>query len=334
MSEDFRLLPSDEFAHTPDAAINYNESIYTNAFDRKTGVGGWMRVGNRVNEGYAEKSVVLYLPDGRIACAFGRPSISTNAVFDADGLKVDIVEPFRHLRHSYAGEIMVLSDRNLLRDPSTLFEKADRVQADIVWDHRSSWPLHGGEPTRDDVRTMYGRDFSRGHFNQHSVVTGHVAIGDERWEVDGFGWRDHSWGPRYWQNLFIHRLFMATWPSGKGASLLKIFSPDGIGRSEGALLIDGEYHDVMDLSVVTDWDDNKEPTRIGLAVRTATRSERIDIEIITAAPLRNRRKDGDVTLMSRIVEANARYRWGGEECWGMVEYIERVDDGRLVGWPI
>ena len=38
-------------------------------------VGGWFRCGNRANEGYAEMTVCLYLPDGRVAFMFKRPEI-------------------------------------------------------------------------------------------------------------------------------------------------------------------------------------------------------------------------------------------------------------------
>ena len=69
---DFIMRPEDEFMHAPGASINFNESVYTNGFDISSPVGGWMRLGNRVNEGYSELSVCLYLPDGRIACQFQR----------------------------------------------------------------------------------------------------------------------------------------------------------------------------------------------------------------------------------------------------------------------
>ena len=82
-----RLLPEDEYTHTPDAASNYNESMYFNVFDAKTKVGGWFRIGNRPNEGYAEMSVCLYLPGGRVGFMFARPKISNNDAMDAGGLK-------------------------------------------------------------------------------------------------------------------------------------------------------------------------------------------------------------------------------------------------------
>ena len=104
-----RLAPEDEFTHDPGEAQNYNESMYFNVFDAEAKTGGWFRIGNRPNEGYAEVSVCLYLPDGRVAFTFGRPTISDNAAMNAGGLKVDVVEPFKRLKVSFSGKALVLA---------------------------------------------------------------------------------------------------------------------------------------------------------------------------------------------------------------------------------
>ena len=92
------LEPEDEYPHEPDEAQNYNESMYLNGFDVDQEVGGWFRLGNRVNEGYAEMSVCLYLPGGRVGFMFGRPHIDTNKEMRAGGLAIEVIEPFKHLR--------------------------------------------------------------------------------------------------------------------------------------------------------------------------------------------------------------------------------------------
>jgi hypothetical protein len=51
--------------------------------------------------------------------------------------------------------------------------------------------------------------------------------------------------------------------------------------------------------------------------------------------LRNRRKlDEKTTLVSRIFEAFTRFEWDGVVGYGQSEYIERIEDGRLVGYPL
>src|ERR1700735_5248637 len=112
----YRLDAQDEYPHTPSAEPHFNESVYCNGFDRRSGAGGWMRLGNRVNEGYAELSVCLYLPDGRVACQFQRPEIAANDRFSAGGLRFECIEPFKAVRMTYEGELLLLDDPNMLRD--------------------------------------------------------------------------------------------------------------------------------------------------------------------------------------------------------------------------
>jgi hypothetical protein len=330
----FRLEARDEYPHRPDQSSNFNESVYTNAFDSASGVGGWMRLGNRVNEGYAELSVCLYLPDGQIACQFQRPSIAANDRFDAGGLRVDVVEPLRRIDMAYAGELLLLDDAEMLREPERMFKEARRVPGAVRWEHSAASPPHGGEPRSADVPTMYGRDFSLGHFNQHTRVRGHIEVGDRRWTIDGRGWRDHSWGPRYWQSIFWYRLFMANFADGRGLMLLKIADRDGHARRMGVLLVDGAYEDVVDMDVITEWSDKQDPRRIHLSVRTPQRSAMIVADIATLAPLRNRRKADGQVLVSRVAEGYTRFTWDDVPGFGMTEYIERIENGKPIGYPL
>ena len=52
------------------------------------------------------------------------------------------------------------------------------------------------------------------------------------------------------------------------------------------------------------------------------------------APLRNRRQAGDDILVSRIAEGFTRFDWNGVAGYGMTEYIERIENGSLVGYPL
>ena len=49
-----RLEPVDEYTHQPSADATFNESMYFNVYDPAAGVGGFFRIGNRVNEAMAE----------------------------------------------------------------------------------------------------------------------------------------------------------------------------------------------------------------------------------------------------------------------------------------
>jgi len=332
--DDFLMRPEDEQTHAPDDSPNFNESVYTNGFDSVSPVGGWMRLGNRVNEGYAELSVCLYLPDGRIACQFRRPSIGANDRFAAGGLSYAVIEPLRKVSMTYEGDLVIVDDPEALRDPQSLFKTAPKVPGRVHWTHEAESPIHGGEPTSDAVPTMYGRDFSLGHFNQHGRVRGEIRVGDETWPIDGHGWRDHSWGPRYWQAIFCYRLFLANFPDGDGLMLLKITDARGVSRRLGVLLVEGRYEEVVDLDLSTDWTDRQDPAFVRLGVRTAQRKAIITGEILRLAPLRNRRPADGAMLESRIAEGFTRFSWNGRRGFGMSEYIERIESGVLSGYPL
>jgi hypothetical protein len=332
-----RLDPRDEYPHAPDDAVNFNESVYVNAFDSALRMGGWMRLGNRVNEGRAELSVCLYLPDGRVACQFGRPEIVTNDAFDAGGLRYTVSDPFRRLEIRYEGELLLLDDPSALRDPAAALATAPRVPGLVQWELRGVSPAHGGEPTSAEAAadTLYGPDFSRGHFNQHVAASGSIRVGDEHWEIDGLGWRDHSWGPRYWQAIWAYRLFLGNLGEDRGFMLLKNLDETGASRRLGVLLVDGAYEEVLDLDVITEWSPLRDPLGATISVRTARRQEVIRSRVLTLAPLRNRRKVDGQILVSRVAEGFTEYCWGERVGYGMTEYIERLgEDGEPVGYPL
>jgi hypothetical protein len=94
--------------------------MYFNVFDHDTKMGGWFRLGNRPNEGYAEMTCCLYLPDGRIGFMFGRPRIKNNDEFNAGGMVFKVLEPFKKLTISYSGKILILDDQNKWLIPARL----------------------------------------------------------------------------------------------------------------------------------------------------------------------------------------------------------------------
>ena len=100
-----RREPEDDLFHAPDDDQNYNESRYYNFYDPGAspdgGLGGWIRMGNRPNEGYAEMTVCLYLPDGRVGFMFKRPHIEGHVAHDAGGLKFDVVTPYEEHHVTY-----------------------------------------------------------------------------------------------------------------------------------------------------------------------------------------------------------------------------------------
>ena len=325
---------SDEFSHRPTKDENFNESVYVNGFEVDRGIGGWMRIGNRPNEKHAEVQLCFYLTDGRLACQFLRPQLSGNTDFASGGLAYRVVTPSKEVEMSYEGEVLLVDNPELLRSPASLFKDAPRAPASILYRLTATSPVHGGIPASASQETMYGRNFSYGHFFQQMETVASIDIGDESWQFAGGGWRDHSWGPRFWTNIYYYRLYIANFGPDRGMTLLKITDRDGKTRREGVLQYDGDYEPVTDLDIITEWTQSKDPRYIEMNVQTPNRRVRMSGDVMLVAPLRNKRTVGRELLESRISEGLTEWRWEGRKGIGITEYIEFLENGEPVGYPL
>ncbi len=334
------LEPEDEYTHEPDEAPNYNESMYLNAFDVEQQVGGWFRLGNRVNEGHAEMSVCIYLPerDGvrPVAFAYGRPQIETNDVMDAGGLSIEVVTPFEHLKVRYRGKICVLDEPGQMADPRTAFKENPWEECEVDLDFRGFSPMYGGKPVYADdgseLEVDAERSFAKAHYEQHCTVTGTIRVGDVTIDMDGLGLRDKSWGPRHWQAISWYRWLPMVFSSDPEASP-KAMMISIIGGRPGGMVLEGdEYHLIRDCSIESGWDDDKYQTAMRCHVETDHDSYDVTGEVISLIPLRNRRTDPEGNeLFTRITEAMTRFECRGQTGIGMSEYLDQIVDGEPQG---
>ena len=156
MKEEYivKLEPEDEYTHAPDKSLNYNESMYFNLFDHKQRIGSWFRLGNRPNEGYAEMTCCIYLPDGTVGFMFGRPSILDNNSFDAGGMIFEVVDPFKRLKVDYKGKVLLLSEPQQMMNPKEAFKSNPTVDCEVSLDIKGESPMFGGETLKKDGSSM------------------------------------------------------------------------------------------------------------------------------------------------------------------------------------
>lgn len=322
------LEPEDEYPHQPEAASNYNESMYLNGFDAERQVGGWFRLGNRVNEGYAEMTVCVYLPGGRVGFVYARPPIETNEKMEAGGLSIEVVEPFQHLQVRYRGKVCLLERPKEMAEPRQAFKENPWVECEVDLDYRGVSPMYGGKPVYEDggeVEQEAEKSFAKAHYEQHCRVTGTIRVGDEVIDLDGLGLRDKSWGPRYWQAIEWYRWLPMTF-SEDFAMMISVVG----GRPGGMVLVGDEYHLIRDCTIESEWDDDDYQTAMRCSVTTDRATYEVTGEVLSLIPLRNRRTDADGNeLTTRITEAMTRYECDGQVGIGMSEYLDQVVDGRV-----
>ena len=162
------IRPEDDYTHELGPEANFNESVYFNFFDRQQSRGGFVRIGNRANEGYAEVTVIVWNPDGSAYFNYAKPDISDNDSWNAGGLTIDVQNPGERVRTLYTGEPLFMSNPLDMKDPGKAFKANPRrpIKLDLI--HTAVGPLYGHVGKAGD-----GNEFARSHSEQH--MTGRIV---------------------------------------------------------------------------------------------------------------------------------------------------------------
>ena len=129
-------------------------------------------MGNRVNEGYAELTVCLYLPDGSVGFMFKRPKIETNAEHNAGGLRFEVIEALRGAPHHLRRQgLRARPTRARWPSRARRSRNNPHVACTIDLHLKAVGPAWGGEPEWEEGEEKPDLDpekmFARGHTEQH-----------------------------------------------------------------------------------------------------------------------------------------------------------------------
>ncbi|HEX9530930.1 MAG TPA: hypothetical protein VF954_07320 [Acidimicrobiales bacterium] len=322
-----RLEPQDEYMHELGPELNFNESMYFNLYDPRARLGGFFRLGNRANEGTAEMTVCLYLPDGRVGFMFQRPKITNNDAFNSGGLAFEVIRPFEELEVSYGGKVVLLDDPLAVADPKRAFTENPSIDCSVKLTYTRVSTMFGGES--DQPTEAAGEEFARGHYEQLVAGVGTISVGEQTWEVEGYGLRDHSWGPRYWQAPWFYRWLTANFGPNFGFMASRSTRRDGKARTGGFLWDGTGMHIVDHVEISTIWSgEDSYHAEIEAVLRRGDNETRVKGRVINLVPLRNRRED----LVTRISEGMTEWTLeDGQVGYGLSEYLDQIIDGKPVG---
>lgn len=328
-----RLDPIDEYMHELGPEPNFNESMYFNVYDPATNLGGWFRLGNRANEGTAEMTVCLYLPDGRVGFMFKRPTIASNDAFDAGGMRFSVTTPFEELSVDYSGKVVLLDEPLQMVDPKAAFTTNPYDECEVHLRYLGRSAMFGGEP--DEPHEKPGEEFAKGHYEQLVEARGSIRVGTQEWDVTGFGLRDHSWGPRYWQAPWYYRWLTANFGPDFGFMGSRIARRDGEGTRGGFVWDGTALHLCRDIEVSTSWTGAETyHDEVRATLRAVDGQEwRVTGKVMNLIPLRNRRADPEGNqLVTRISEGLTRWTLDdGRVGYGLSEYLDQMIDDQPVG---
>ena len=308
------IQPEDDYTHPLGPEKNFNESVYFNFFDPSQNRGGFVRIGNRANEGYAEMTVIVWNPDGSALFNYAKPDIDNNDAWDAGGLRIDILEPAERVRTTYDGKALFLTDPRAMKDPGKAFRENPRLPLRIDLEHTAAGPMYGhvGEPGD-------GNDFARAHTEQHMKVAGTIQLGDEApLEFAGWGLRDHSWGPRYWQSTPGYR-----WITGNfGDDLGMVLTTDTNGKGRGVFHEGDELVRVSEVVLEANYEEDTN-YHTGLTAELTLedgRKRTLSGKVMGYIPLRNRREGSQ----THVGEGMTEYTLDGERVgYGLSEFLDQ-----------
>jgi len=316
------IRPEDEYMHELGPEPNFNESMYFNFFDAAQSIGGFVRLGNRANEHRAEMTTTVFLPDGRVLFNFKRPEISNNDAFEAGGMRFEVLRPVEHLKSVYKGSVIELTDPRAMADPRKAFTESPRRKILLDLDYHAVGPLYGNASHQDEESLTAEKQFAKAHYEQHMRVTGRLEWEEGTIEIDAFGLRDHSWGPRYWQALRSYEWLTMNFGDEMSAMVSVIDRGEGAPKVAGVIIENGELDPVVDAQIAAEYEDGGlyHKSLQAQVTTKAGRSLTIDGTVKNFLPLRNRR-EGKTT---HIGEGMTEWRVQGRTGYGLSEFLRQT----------
>jgi hypothetical protein len=321
------LGPCDDALHVAGKDANWNESRYFDFFDAGQDLAGWMRVGQRINEGHAELSICLHLPDGKAAFGFSKVPIA--AMSDsAGGLSFEVVRPFEHCRASFEGSLSLLANPHELLEAGKALRNSPHVPVSLNFDlyGRGLGSVLGADQA--DVAAIFLPGQALGHYQHLVRCSGSLQVGGRLFQVSGRGTRDQSWGPRNWHSKRWFRWLCGAIDDDSGFMLTRSLG-HGASRVGGFMREGSIYHRIDSIELRTERCEAQVFQRsINIVFRSGSRQWQAHGTAMASVPLRHHQGDAEL----RIVKAPTRWTLhDGRQALGISEYHDMIEFGVPAG---
>lgn len=314
------LRPEDDYMHEIGDDPSHNESMFFNFFDGEEKLGGFVRIGNRPNEGHAEMTFCLFLPDGAVLMQWGRIPLEDKNAFKSGGLSFSVIEPGRKIAVEYRGPAVKIANPDELSNPGPAMRNNPRVDVDLRLDVSGVGPMIGDREGNGEDAVIFLDGV--GHYQQAIHAKGELQVAGDKWSVGARGVRDHSWGPRIWHSIAADRSLWISFGEQLTVIACKTWLAGDTASDDMGCLI--EHGKVTPLKTIT----IKTKFRPGTYYHNHVELELTDIndrrlsiagEVLAYAPLRHR-KEGQETVY--LGQAMTRFTLDGMTALGLSEYFD------------
>lgn len=319
------LTAEDDYFHDTQSAPNFVETcLFYYAGKTSSGqiAGGIMRVANKPNEAIADATLLYFPGDGSALFNFERPQISGNTSWQVSGWDLDVITPGGiEFKSAYKGKAVHLKDPHLLETPKLAF-KEPRRNLDLDLRHFGKSPVAEFKYNRDKMEPGMEDILNTKGLHQLTAFTGSIRIGEDPTEtIEGYGWRDHNWGPRNWQAFPKHAFYTGNFEEDRGFVLFKTKGGRGYFMQDGP----NKLYEVTDLEMVTEYLENeREPQSMRAKICLENGAKHlVEGQKIDFIPLRNRRDN----MTTHLGYSLWRYQLDGKyDGLGVAEHMSQSSD--------
>jgi hypothetical protein len=270
--------------------------------------------------------VNVAFPDGRAVIVRGlgdgRSPVDDDGIcrtFGAGGVTFRCDEPFERHTVMYEGVALDTTAEALALAP---FPDAGEVPLAIEVELTTALPPWVSGTLTEEAKRLFDEGFAGAfispRYEQLCTAEGMVRVAGDEWTFRSTALRIHRQGPRDVTTFWGHCWPSALFPSGRGFGALAFPErPDGEPTfNEGFVFDDGRM--IPATLVDAPWLRRLQPTGddVSLTLRTAEGDVRIEGETMASTCMPG---DWNPEFAPALQQAGARYRWDGEESYGMIE---------------
>jgi hypothetical protein len=238
----------------------WSDNLLFAVHDPTSGAAMWLHLGTVPNDWsmWHEMNYALLPGDAGVLSMWSFHRTVPELRPAGSNLRFECLEPFRRWRLRFDGHGLRTTLEEMQEGPARVGPTM-RWCVDLEIEGRTpAWDYHTGVSSQMGRGSMHDQGWAREHYEQMYLARGTVRFGDEERAFDGYGWRDHSQGPRGggggapWGG---HVTAGSVAQDGHGWGGSRFWGPDGTVTLEAGWISDddGLHHaEVLEAPAMTD----------------------------------------------------------------------------------
>jgi hypothetical protein len=301
--------------------LDWNESFYFSFYDKENDICAFMRIGLKPNRLQKNVFCFLMMPDGKII-GIKRDAPFKDTEINAAGLVFQKIVPEKRWKLMFNGGLYSLFEEGRpLRRVSFML---DWEGLNEIFDYREC--VSG-------IKEEISKRVASEHLEQFGRVKGILEVGGKRYEIDGLGERDHSWGVRDWTAPRMWIWLTCQFSDDCALNVTKLVVDQGE-IDAGFIHLGGRNIPIVETRIDTVYGDAGAPESFEMVLTDKEGKEHhVTALVKRKAIMEFPNPEGHgIALMH---ETLAEYRMGDKVGYGIAEYLirERPDVIQIIGTP-